>query len=73
MRFESGRSREEFLADLTAEADRTWGPSRRAELQQYLDNAANALWRLAQAPLEALEAEPAFLAGSRPRDVEQEA
>ncbi len=61
MKFGPGRSKEEFLADLTAEAERTWGTERLSALSTALDGAATALWRLAEVPLEPLGGEPDFI------------
>ncbi len=67
MRFEQGRTRDEFLAELRAAAEQAWGPARLEPLGQALENAAGALWRLAESPLEPLEAEPDFISGSAAR------
>jgi hypothetical protein len=61
MQFRSGRSKEEFLADLTAEAERTWGAARLPALAETLETAAGALWRMAQVPFEPLGGEPDFI------------
>jgi hypothetical protein len=67
MRFEQGRSRDELLAELRAAAEQAWGPERLEPLGQALESAAGALWRLAQSPLEPLEAEPDFIGGGTAR------
>lgn len=64
MRLERERSREEILAELTGEAERTWGAARAGALGPALEVLAGALGRLAAAPLELLEAEPAFIGPS---------
>ena len=64
MRFEAGRSTAEYLSDLRAAAEATWGPARFAELEAPLEVAADALWRLSQAPLGFLEQEPDFIGGA---------
>jgi hypothetical protein len=58
-------SREEWQAELRARAEQVWGAERRAALEPQLESAATALWRLAQAPLDPLEAEPDFIGGVR--------
>jgi hypothetical protein len=67
MRFESGRTREEVLAELSVAAEQTWGHERMAPLGATLDRAADALWRLSEAPLELIDAEPDFVGGVAPR------
>jgi hypothetical protein len=67
MRFEQGRTRDEFLAELRATAGQAWGPERLEPLREALENAAGALWRLAESPLEPLEAEPDFISGGAAR------
>lgn len=64
MRLERERPREEILAELTGEAERTWGVERARELGPAIEALAGALDRLAAAPLEMLEAEPAFIGPS---------
>jgi len=64
MRLERERPSEEILAELTGEAERTWGAERARELGPALETVAGALGRLAAAPLEMLEAEPAFIGTS---------
>jgi hypothetical protein len=68
MRFRPGRTRDDFLADLRGEAAAAFGPERVEHLQPALEAAANALWRLAEAPLQALEEEPDFISGGGPAD-----
>jgi hypothetical protein len=67
MRFESSRSREEVLAELSVAAEQTWGQERRAALGAALERAADALYRLSEAPLELLGGEPDFVGGVAPR------
>lgn len=69
MHFEQGRSAAELLAELRAEAERTWGAERAAALAGALESSANALWRLAQAPFDLLEVEPDFVSGGTRRRV----
>ena len=64
MRLDQDRSPDDVLADLTAEAERTWGKDRAEALRPALQATATALARLARAPLESLEAEPAFIGPS---------
>ena len=59
-----GQAREEVVAALRAEAERAWGAERAAALSEAIETTGTALWRLAQAPLELLEAEPAFIGPS---------
>jgi hypothetical protein len=66
VKLERGRSTADILAELRAEAERTWGAERAASLAPTLESAANALGRLAQAPLDLLEVEPDFI-GDGPR------
>ncbi len=63
VRFEEGRTREELLQELRAAAERLWGDRRSEALGATLETTAGALWRLAGAPLEMLEVEPAFVHG----------
>ena len=67
MRFENGRTREQVLAVLSVAAEQTWGHERMAALGAALERAADALWRLSEAPLELLDAEPDFVGGVAPR------
>jgi hypothetical protein len=67
MRFENGRTREEVLAELSVAAEQTWGRERTAALEATLERGADALWRLSEAPLELLDAEPDFVGGVAPR------
>jgi hypothetical protein len=64
MRLERERQREEILAELSGEAERTWGAERAQELGPAIEALAGALGRLAAAPPEMLEAEPAFIGPS---------
>ena len=64
MQLERERPHEEILADLGREAEWTWGAERARELEPALEVLAEALGRLAAAPLEMLEAEPAFIGPS---------
>ena len=68
MHLEQGRSAADTLAELRAEAERTWGPERAAALAGALENTASALWRLAQSPLDLLEVEPDFVSGGTRRE-----
>lgn len=63
MRFDRGRTRDEVLEELGAEAARLWGERRSEALGTVLETTASALWRLAEAPLEMLDVEPAFIHG----------
>ena len=65
MSLERERSKDEWNAELRARAEQVWGEERLTALEPALDAAAQAVWRLAQAPLEALEAEPDFIGGAR--------
>jgi ferric-dicitrate binding protein FerR (iron transport regulator) len=67
MRFERGRSREEVLAGLSVAAEQSWGHERMSALGAALERAADALYRLSEAPLELLDAEPDFVGGVAPR------
>jgi hypothetical protein len=60
----SERSKDEWRAELQARAEQVWGEQRLAALEPALDAAAQAVRRLAQAPLEPLEAEPDFIGGA---------
>jgi hypothetical protein len=62
---ERGRATADILAELRAEAERTWGAERAAALAATLESAANALGRLAQAPFDLLEVEPDFIGDGR--------
>jgi hypothetical protein len=64
MRFGPDRSRDDYLADLRAEAERTWGADRAEALSSALETTAVSLWRLAQAELDPLGPEPAFVGPS---------
>ncbi|MBI2863844.1 MAG: hypothetical protein HYX94_04705 [Chloroflexi bacterium] len=47
-----GASREEILEKLMAEAQAVWGPARAEADGQTILNAAKAIWRLLQHPLD---------------------
>ena len=64
MRLDQDRSPDNVRADLAAEAERTWGKDRAQALRSALETTATALARLARAPLEPLEGEPAFIGPS---------
>jgi hypothetical protein len=68
MGLESNWSREQWQAELHARAEQLWGAERRVALESHLDSTATALWHLARAPLEPLEAEPDFVAGLRQQE-----
>jgi hypothetical protein len=61
MSLESGRSKDEWRAELRARAAQHWGEERLPDLEPALESAADAVWRLARASLEPLEAEPDFI------------
>jgi hypothetical protein len=67
MRFDPSLSREAVLVNLRQEAEQVYGAERLAELAPFVEVAATALWRLAQAPLEPTETEPDLLASGGPR------
>ncbi len=58
MRFDPALSREEMLAELSEAAVETWGDERAAELRATLATTANALWVVAQEPLDPTDVEP---------------
>lgn len=64
MRLERERPQAEILAELRAEAERTWGAERAQALGPALEGLTGALARLAAAPLEMLDGEPAFIGPS---------
>ena len=64
MRLDQNRSRDDVLADLAAEAEQAWGKERAEALRPALETTATAIERLARAPLEPLEGEPAFIGPS---------
>jgi hypothetical protein len=64
MRLDKEQSREDVLAELQTEAERTWGVARAKAIGPALEATAGALWRLAQAPIEPLGPEPAFIGPS---------
>lgn len=68
MRLQKGRSPADWRADLAVAAERCWGPDRAAELASAIDVSAQALWRLAEAPLEPLDGEPDFVSGGAVRE-----
>ena len=68
MQLRADQSREQVVAALRAEAERTWGAARATALSEAIETTGTALWRLAQAPLELLEVEPAFIGPSIGRE-----
>jgi hypothetical protein len=67
VRFDVGASREATLERLRREAEETYGTERLSALQQWLDATSAAIWRLAQAELDALTDLPDTLASGGPR------
>ena len=58
MRFDPALTREETLARLTDDAVAAWGKERAAELRAALETTANAIWVVAQEPLDPTDVEP---------------
>ena len=58
MRLDASVSRDELRAALERSARETWGNGRVAALADMLDQAADAVWTVTQAPLAPLSEEP---------------
>ena len=58
MRFDPTLTREETVARLTEEAVAAWGEERAVELRPTLATTAEALWVVAQEPLDPTDVEP---------------